>query len=259
MIELDRVEMQFPMPRRYLDILRRPFAAPRYVPVLDRISLTIGSGEQVAVFGPNGAGKTTLLKLMAGILYPTHGSVRINGLDTTVRNLDARKNVAFVTNEDRSFYWRLTGAQNLRFFGTLNNLFGRELNERISLVMEQVGLNAVGDTRVSDYSSGMRQRLAIARALLADPRFLLLDEPTRSLDISGAKDIRDLLRTHSQGHPARTMVVMTNNPEDAVALCGKLHILHKRSMVSEMEVSTLDSAQLEAFYRRATGSMTAGP
>lgn len=255
MIELDRVGMKFPLPRRYLDILRRPFAAPRYTPVLDRISLTIGAGEQVAFFGANGAGKTTLLKLMAGILYPTHGCVRINGLDTTVRNLEARKNVAFVTNEDRSFYWRLTGVQNLQFFGTLDDLFGRSLNDRISQVMAQVGLGAVGDIRVSDYSSGMRQRLAIARALLTDPKFLLLDEPTRSLDITGAREIRGLLRSHSQGCRAKTLVVMTNDPEDAVALCGKLYVLHERSIVSQMNVSwSSDLAQLEAFYRAATGS-----
>jgi ABC-2 type transport system ATP-binding protein len=253
MIDVDQVTMRFPKPRRYVDVLVRPFQPPRYTSVFEGIDLLIAPHDHVAVLGANGAGKTTLLKLMGGILYPTHGRVRINGRETTNQNLEARRNVAFVTNEDRSFYWRLSGYENLRFFGNLDNLFGRDLERRIGEVMALVGIDRVNDTPISDYSTGMRQRLAIARALLGDPDILLLDEPTRSLDMAGATAIRELLHANVGTASRRTLVVMTNNAEDVIALCQRVYVLHGGSIVAGADVARLDQAQVEALFNKVTG------
>lgn len=251
MIGLQDVTMMFPKPVRYAEFLTHPLAARRTTLALDNVSLRVAKGEHVGILGPNGAGKTTLLKLMAGILYPTKGKVLINGIDTIVNNLQARKNVAFVTNEERSFYWRLTGVENLRFFGALDNLFGRSLRQQIQQVMHDVGLGSVRDVRVSDYSSGMRQRLAIARALLTDPDVLLLDEPTRSLDLSGACNIRELLSLHAYGERPRTLIIMTNDIADAVSLCKRICILHDRRIAAQRDISGASSVEIEQFYHAA--------
>jgi len=185
--------MSYPRPRRYLDYLLRPFARPQYFTALRGINLTIDRGECVALLGPNGAGKTTLLRLIGGLLFPTSGTVTVNRFDSYKNNDEVRGMVGYVLNEERSFFWRLTGRQNLEFFGALENLWGERLRYRIDSLIESVGLEDARDKHVSDYSSGMRQRLAIARGLLADPPILLLDEPTRCLDPIGAQAVRELI------------------------------------------------------------------
>ena len=174
MISLREATMMYPVPKRYREYLMHPFRSRRRVLALARIGLDIQMGDCLGLLGPNGAGKTTLLKLIGGLLYPTSGVVLIDGFDTAKKNSYARRKISFVINEERSFYWRLTAVQNLEFFGVLDNLSGDTLKRRIASLLEIVGLENAGAKRVSDYSSGMKQRLAIARAMLADPDVLLL-------------------------------------------------------------------------------------
>ena len=209
MISAEAVTMQYPIPKRLREYLFHPFRPLRRVEALSEVNVQIEEHDCVALVGPNGAGKTTLLKLLGGLLYPTFGSVKVSGVDTTLDNLAARRRVGLVINEERSFYWRLTGIENLEFFGVLDNIRGQELKRRIASLLDLVGLTKAGDKRVSDYSSGMRQRLAIARGLMANPEVLLLDEPTRSLDPLGAQAIRRLISGEVHAEKPRVLVVTT--------------------------------------------------
>jgi len=250
MIALDQVTMRYPVPKRYREILVHPWRERRRVLALHAIDLRIAEGDCLGVLGPNGAGKTTLLKLIGGILYPSAGRVLVDGLDTTRHNLHARRKVGYVINEERSFFWRLSGIRNLGFFGVLDNLSGEYLRQRIAMLLSQVGLEDAGEKRVCDYSSGMKQRLAIARGLLADPDVLLLDEPTKSLDPIGARDLRRLLSLEVQADRSRTLVVATNQIADVVGLCDRLCVIANARIVGSMPLSGAGESAVAEFYRR---------
>lgn len=251
MISVEDATMRYPVPKRWREYLLHPLRPAPRVMALEDVNVEIERGDSVALVGPNGAGKTTLLKLLGGLLYPTEGSVLIDGYDTVHHNLLARQKVGLVINEDRSFYWRLSGAQNLQFFGVLEDLFGEALHERIAEVLELVGLGHAGEKRVSDYSSGMRQRLAIARGLLADPEVLLLDEPTRSLDPVGARDIRRLISDglHAQGG-IRILVVTTNQIADVIGLCDRILVIHSNGIARAMRVEGRSETEITELYQQ---------
>lgn len=213
--------MRFPVPKRYLDYLRRPFSKPRYQTALNAIDLNIAKGDRVAILGPNGAGKTTLLKLIGGLIYPTEGQLTVEGFDTVRDNQRARRSVGYVLNEERSFYWRLTGYQNLRFFGALDNLKGEALEKRIQDWTRLVGLEDAIHREVSKYSSGMKQRLALARGLLPNPAILILDEPTRTLDPIAAEDVKGIILNKIHASQIRTLLIATHRLEEALDLCNK--------------------------------------
>ena len=158
LIVIEDVSMAYPLPLRYREMLRGPFSRRRTKIALHDIDLTVRKGERVGFLGPNGAGKTTLLKLIGGLLLPSRGTVSVNGCDTRTQGMEARKRVALVMNEERSFYWRLSGKENLEFFGALQNLHGPELRKRIDAVLELVGLRDAQKNLVGTYSSGMRTR-----------------------------------------------------------------------------------------------------
>ena len=124
MVSVRDVTMRFPIVKRYREWVLSPLTPRRSFTALKHVSLDVQAGNRIAVMGPNGAGKTTLLKLIGGLLYPTEGEVIVNGLNTHTQNGAARKSVGFVFNEERSFFWRLSGQQNLEFFGALDNLSG---------------------------------------------------------------------------------------------------------------------------------------
>jgi ABC-2 type transport system ATP-binding protein len=226
MISIQNVYMQYPIPKKYIDFITMPFKIKKHT-ALEDICLDIQNGDRVAFLGVNGAGKTTLLKLIGGLLYPTQGHVLVNGFDTVKNNLRARRNVGFVLNEERSFYWRLTGIQNLKFFGALDNLYGKNLKARIKEVIQLVGLNEAGDRLFAGYSSGMRQRLAIARGLLLNPNTLILDEPTRTLDPISAEDVKNILLERIHYTHERTLLIATHRLDEAEVLCNKICIMKK--------------------------------
>jgi len=213
MIELKDVSMQYPVPRSYKEHLLKAFRRKERKTALSQVSMVIEAGDRIALLGANGAGKTTLLKLIGGLLYPTIGTVTINGLDTVRENVKARQAVGFVINEERSFYWRLSGFENLRFFGELDNLHGPDLAARINGLLKLVGMDKHADTQVAGYSSGMKQKLAIARGLLADPDILILDEPTRALDPISAREIRTIIQEKLHAQAGKTLLIATHNLE----------------------------------------------
>jgi ABC-type multidrug transport system ATPase subunit len=161
--------------------------------VLEDLSLRLRAGRIHALLGSNGAGKTTTLRMLAGLVAPTTGTVRILGFDAGAERVRDRAAVGLIPSGDRSFYLRLSGRENLLFFGRLQGLSRREAGRRADDLLDQVGLAGAARTRVGLYSHGMQKRLSAARALIVDPALLLVDEATHDLDPDGARRVRDLV------------------------------------------------------------------
>jgi ABC-2 type transport system ATP-binding protein len=247
--------MRFPIPKRYREWMFRPFSPRRVVTALANATIEIQEGDRIAVMGPNGAGKTTLLKLIGGLLIPSEGEISVNGV-STLRDSVARRSIGYVLNEERSFFWRLTGAQNLEFFGTLDNLSGPYLKERVRNLMGVVGLDASSDKMVSGYSSGMKQKLAVARVLLSEPKLLILDEPSRALDPIACEEMVELILTNIQKTSRKTLLIATHRLEEAMTLCNKVMIIDGgriRAFAAITDITSSGTSLLE-FYRRNVAS-----
>jgi len=158
------------------------------------VSMSVSRGEIHALLGPNGAGKTTLLRILAGLTRPTTGTVRILGLDVLRQTAGVRRLVGVIPSGDRTFYQRLSGLENLIFFGRLYGFSFAEASRRAREVLEAVGLGGQEYLMTGKYSQGMQKRLAIARALLTDPAVFLVDEATHNLDPEGARRVREFVR-----------------------------------------------------------------
>jgi ABC-2 type transport system ATP-binding protein len=226
-ISVCEVTMRFPIAKRYREMALHPFRPRRVCTALADIAFQVERGDRIAVMGPNGAGKTTLLKLIGGLLLPTKGDIIVNGFSTVQDNTAARKSVGFVLNEERSFFWPLNAVQNLEFFGSLDNLWGADLHDRIRDLIRLVGLESAGDRPVSSYSSGMKQRLALARGLISEPEVLILDEPTRALDPIACDQLTDLILSRIYKDSRKTLLIATHRLEEAIKLCNKVLIIDR--------------------------------
>lgn len=225
-IVVRNLRKRFPVRRRWAEIVCRPFQH-RWAMALGGVDLEVRSGEVFGLLGPNGAGKTTLLKILCTLLLPTGGLAVVNGHDVVHAPQRVRQAVGYCLESERSFYYRLTGIQNLEFFATLNNIGSREATTRIAEVLEMVGLDGVAATPFMTYSKGMQQRLGLARALLIDPAVLLLDEPTKSLDPGAAAEFRRFLRSTLAERLRKTILLVTHSLEEARECCDHGAIMHQ--------------------------------
>jgi ABC-2 type transport system ATP-binding protein len=244
--------MRFPMAKRYREIALHPFRRRRVFTALAGASLEVEPGDRIAVLGPNGAGKTTLLRLIGGLLLPTEGEVVVNGYNTHRHSTRARKCVGFVMNEERSFFWRLSAEQNLEFFGALDGLWGADLKARSRELLRLVGLEQAASRLVSDFSSGMKQKLALARGLIAEPEVLILDEPTRALDPVAADEMTKLILGRIHRDTRKTLLIATHRLEEISALCTKVVVIAEgklRAFDRVADIMTTGASLLE-YYRR---------
>jgi ABC-2 type transport system ATP-binding protein len=208
--------------------------------VLRGVDLRVERGDLVALLGANGAGKTTLLKTIATLLAPSAGSVRVGGYDVVTRAHQARGLVGYVLADERSFHWRLSARENLEFFAALDGISPAEARSRIRALLDRLQLLDVADRRFAEFSTGMKQRLAIARALLARPRVLLMDEPTRSIDATHAAEVWRLVR--EEIHEIEGCVVLvTHQVQEALSLCGRLAILEQGQIAVDTTAPRLES------------------
>lgn len=258
-VAVRNVTMRFPIAKRYRELVFHPFRPRHRCTALAGVTVQIGAGDRIAVLGPNGAGKTTFLKLIGGLLLPNEGEVVVSGLNTLNHNSAARRSVGFVLNEERSFFWRLSGAQNLEFFGALDNLRGNDLSNRIDELMKLVGLEDVGDKPISAYSSGMKQRLALARGLIAQPDVLILDEPTRALDPVACEEFIELILGRIHQDSRKTLLIATHRLEEAVRLCNKVLVIDRGRVKAFGDIADLAENELTLlqYYRKALALETA--
>ena len=237
-IRLENLRKSYPVVQRYRDFLLHPFRRLE-TGALHGIDLTVNAGECFVLLGPNGAGKTTLIKILATLVLPTSGRALVNGLDVCSRGAAVRRIVGYILSDERSFYWRLTGRQNLEFFAVLNNLSGQAMTRRIGEITEGLALGGDLDRMFKDYSTGMRQKLAIARGLLTDPSVLLLDEPTRSLDPPSAERLRSVVRNTLVKDWNKTVLLCTHNLAEAESLGDRIAILRAGRVHAEGSLSEL--------------------
>ena len=208
---------------------REPDRRERFSAV-DGIDLRVETGEIFGVLGPNGAGKTTTMKMLATLLIPTSGSIRVLGIDPLERPRDVRARLGAMLSGERSLYWKLTARENLEYFAALYHVPPKETRARIERALAAVKLSDRADDYVERYSTGMRQRLALARALLPDPQLVILDEPTVGLDPQAARDLRDRVRElRAQG---RTVLLTTHYMEEADQLCDRVAIIDHGRIVA---------------------------
>ena len=214
------------------------------------VSLTAGAGEILGLLGSNGAGKTTLIKILATLIVPDSGTATIGGHDLIKQPRQVRRHIGLVNTSERSFYWRLTGRQNLEFFASLWDFSKPEIKRRVAGLLDMTGLNDKADTPFMNYSSGQQQRLAVARALLADPQILLLDKPTRSLDPVGAAELRTFARMRLAGELGKTIIWCTHNLKEAGDICDRLAIIHKGRLAACGSLAQIQSLmEAESLYR----------
>ena len=217
---------------------------------LDEVDLEVPAGEVFALLGPNGAGKTTLIKILCSLILPDGGEASVYGLDVVKNPAEVRSLLSLVVGEERSFYWRLTGRQNLEFFAALYNLPRKTARQRIEEAAFTLGLEDL-EKRYQEYSTGMKQRLALARSLLHDAKLIFMDEPTRSLDPNAAAKLRELMRK-------RTVFFTTHQIQEAQSLADRIAILDKGKIkacgtLKELQCQFgLTKASLEQIFQKVT-------
>jgi ABC-2 type transport system ATP-binding protein len=200
------------------------------VEALRDVSFDVREGEIFGLIGRNGAGKTTLTKIVATLVQPTTGSVSVRGSDSVLHDEQVRRQIGLATAEERSFYWRLTAEQNLTFFARLHGLSDRTSKQRIAELFAKLELEEVARRRFGEMSTGNKQRLAVARAMLSSPPVLLLDEPTRSLDPLAAARMRELIRSLAQQDPPVTIFLTSHNLAEVETLCERVAIISRGSI-----------------------------
>jgi ABC-2 type transport system ATP-binding protein len=224
-IETFELTKQFPMNKGLWGFI--PSSRPsQAVTAVDNVNLTVGRGELFGLLGPNGAGKSTLIKLLCTLIVPTSGTARVNGYDLQQEEA-IKTSVGLVSGDERSFYWRLSGRRNLEFFASLHGLTARQRYRRVEDVLELMELREVADEVFHTYSSGMRQRLSLARGLLNNPEILFLDEPTKSLDPIATRHLHDFIKHRLVGELGVTVFLTTHRLEEAEHLCQRIAIMDK--------------------------------
>lgn len=196
------------------------------------ISLEIPRGKIIGVLGINGAGKTTTIRMLASIISPTSGSLTMNGVDAVKNHLWVKQRINMITGGERNLYWRLTAQENLRYFGSLYGQSGPMLEERITHLLDTVGLTEVRDIPVERYSKGMKQRLQIARGLINNPEYLFMDEPTLGLDIMIAQEIRELILKQAR-EEEKGILLTTHYISEAEELCDYIYVIDHGEMIAK--------------------------
>jgi ABC-2 type transport system ATP-binding protein len=222
---------------------------------LDTISFTVAPREIHALLGPNGAGKTTLLRILAGLTTPSEGIVRVLGEDASRAERSLRARIGLVPSGDRTLYQRLSGLENLAFFGRLHGMRRREALARAEELIEYVGLSEAQRRPVGTYSHGMQKRLSVARALLTAPPVLLVDEATHDLDPQAASDVRDLVARLAQDGAAVVWATQRIDEirgfADRVTLLGEGHVRFCGSVPAL--IATTDARSFVLQLRHAVG------
>jgi ABC-2 type transport system ATP-binding protein len=195
----------------------------RPVEALQKVTLEVQPGEIFGLLGPNGAGKTTLIKILTTLLLPTSGAAWINGYDVQKNENRVRASVGCMLMGERGLYWKLTGSENLRYFGALYHLSPTERLQRADQILELLDIEDLANRAVETYSSGQKMKLAFGKALINDAPLLILDEPTNTLDVPSASELRAIVRQlNKQG---KTIIYTTHIMAEAETLCDRVAII----------------------------------
>jgi ABC-2 type transport system ATP-binding protein len=197
---------------------------------VDRVSLTVADGQLLALLGPNGAGKTTTVRMLTSLLRPTSGWARVAGYDVMAQPEAVRRSVGVLT-EHHGLYMRMRAEEYLNFFGELYGLAHAVSRQRAARLLEQFGMHEALRKRLGEYSKGMRQKLALIRAMLHDPPVLLLDEPTSAMDPESARLVRDAIRALRT--EKRTVILCTHNLTEAEQLADHIAVIRRGVIIAQ--------------------------
>ena len=234
--------------------LRKTFNKGRVVAV-DDVSFTAGNGEITGLLGPNGAGKTTTLRMLYTLLEPDAGQMKVDGVDPLAEPIRVKGKLGVVP-DSRGLYDRLTARENIRYYGRLQGLGRNEIASRIDKLAEVLDMGEFIDRRTDGFSQGQRVKVAIARALIHEPRTILLDEPTNGLDVMTTRALREfLLRLKAEG---RCVVLSTHIMQEVAALCARIVIIADGRIAAEGSAQQLldrtGEASLEDAFVKLIGS-----
>ncbi len=227
------------------------------IPAVRDISFVCSPGQVFGLLGRNGAGKTTTLRMLATILAPTSGTAKIDGFDVNDRAGEVRKRIGYLSG-DTKLYDRLTGRELLEYFGQLTGMASPAISSRISELKGSFGLGDFLDKRVGKMSTGMKQRLSLARVVLHDPPVLIFDEPTSGLDVLGAREVLKIVRDlRAKG---RTIIFSTHIMTEAERICDEIAIIERGSILAQGSVGALKSGNgggtLEDVFVKTVGEVT---
>ena len=255
-ISVDSLDKSFPPARSGWRALLQPFEKAT-VAALSNVSLEVRQGESVALLGANGAGKSTLLRIVATLLLPSRGQAKVAGYDTRTQSRAVRRHLGYHAGTDHGLYPRLTARQNLLFFGQLNGLARSDAQARTTGLAAQFVLGEFLDRQVRTLSSGTVQRISLARALLHRPRLLLLDEPTRSLDIIAAAEFRRFLKTQVLQSGTTSILFASHTLPEVESLADRIAVIDQGRLIACDSLSALQqrtsAATLEEVFLRLTG------
>jgi ABC-2 type transport system ATP-binding protein len=228
-------------------IFKTPFSRkPPMVAVKD-VSFQIKPGEVYALLGPNGAGKSTIIKMIAGLIIPTSGSIRIGYKDTSGKSI-VYKHLSAVLEGARNVYWRMNPLENLYYFANLRGITSNEIESKTHEILKELNIDAKKKNQSQHLSRGMLQKLALGVGLITNPELLLLDEPTLGLDVESARKMRDMIRhlTHVEG---RSVLLTTHQMELVEELADRVGILRNGSLIQEGTLSELKSIFHSYIYK----------
>lgn len=212
----------------------------RPVNALQGVSFDVKPGEIFGLLGPNGAGKTTLIKILTTLLLPSGGEAWINGFHIFKQDNAVRASVGCMLMGERGLYWKLTGRENLEYFGALYHLSVRDRKQRAAEIIKLLEMDDLADRTVETYSSGQRMKLAFGKSLINDAPLLILDEPTNTLDVPSASELRAIVRRlNEQG---KTIIYTTHIMSEAETLCDRVAIIDHGRLLAEGTVPELKAA-----------------
>lgn len=227
-----------------------------FTKAVDEASFEANSGEIFGLLGPNGAGKTTTIRVVSSILSPTSGTAEVEGFDIKKDSAKVRDNIAVLTTET-GVYERFTGRENLTYFGNLYGIFGEKLGKRISELSKLLEMDWFLDKRAGGYSTGMKQKMAIARSVIHDPKVLIFDEPTTGLDVLASLTVLDFMKKAKKA--GKCVVLSTHQMPDAEKLCDRVCIMHQGKVLlvdsvvnieKQTEADNLEDAFLNIIKKR---------
>lgn len=223
---------------------------------VDGVNLSVDAGQILALLGQNGAGKTTTVRMLTALLNPTRGWARVAGYDVVKNGHDVRSSVGVLT-EQHGLYMRMTAIEYLDYFGQIYNIAPSARKSRSEHLLEYFGLTEAAKRRIGEYSKGMRQKLALARAMMHDPGVLLLDEPTSAMDPESARLVRDEIARLKSSQ--RTIVICSHNLTEVEALADKIAIIYRgrillQGTLEELKKNVLGLPEYEAKFTDAWDS-----
>lgn len=245
-VETDQLgRVYYPRARRAAT--RKPLIA------LEDVNLQVRAGELFGLLGPNGAGKTTLIKILTTLLAPTSGVARVAGFDVTREARRVRPLINMVSGGESSGYGLLTVRENLWMFAQFYGIASREANRRIDELLEIFKIADRKDTKTTELSTGLRQKMNIARGFLTDPQVLFLDEPTLGLDVGASRDVRAFVRRWINEDPSRTLMLTTHYMLEADELCDRVAIINGgRVLACDTPANLKQRLQRNAIFRLET-------